>query len=141
MPVSSLQFTNLGPFDEVSFEFDPQVNVFVGPNNCGKTTVLVALADIFVDWFNLPAKLLRGDATFSETVAGMPDGFETVRGELPFLGRASVPRLRLGEFRTMLCQALGYRTFVPALRLSTEFRAKAAGSLSVSASRGPICVS
>ncbi|MCH7814292.1 MAG: AAA family ATPase, partial [Planctomycetes bacterium] len=59
MPISALRFTNLGPFDEVEFEFDPQVNVLVGPNNCGKSTVLLALADISVDPFSLPLKLIR----------------------------------------------------------------------------------
>ena len=33
MPITSLSFTNVGPFDEVEFTFDPQVNIFTGPNN------------------------------------------------------------------------------------------------------------
>ena len=36
MPITSLRFSNLGPFDDVSFGFDQQVNVLVGPNNSGK---------------------------------------------------------------------------------------------------------
>ena len=35
MPITSLSFTNVGPFDEVEFAFDPQVNIFTGPNNSG----------------------------------------------------------------------------------------------------------
>ena len=29
MPITKLSFSNVGPFDEIEFEFDPQVNVFV----------------------------------------------------------------------------------------------------------------
>ena len=36
MPITSLSFTNVGPFDEVEFAFDAQVNVFTGPNNSGE---------------------------------------------------------------------------------------------------------
>ena len=33
MPISTLSLTNLGPFHDVEFDFDPQVNVFVsGPS-------------------------------------------------------------------------------------------------------------
>ena len=70
MPVSTFQFTNLGPFDEASFEFDPQVNVFVGPNNCGKTTVLIALGDLLVDPFSMPDKLLRAESSFRARFQG-----------------------------------------------------------------------
>ena len=48
MHIASLSLTNLGPFDEVAFEFDRHVNVLVGPNNCGKSTALFALGDITV---------------------------------------------------------------------------------------------
>ncbi len=59
MPISTLHFRGLGPFDEVDFEFDPHINLFVGPNNCGKSTVLFALADLSVSPFNVPRKLLH----------------------------------------------------------------------------------
>ena len=48
MPITSLRFSNLGPFDDVSFEFDKQVNVFTGPNNSWKSTALWVLAEILV---------------------------------------------------------------------------------------------
>ena len=32
MPIASLYFTDIGPFDEIEFEFDREVNVFTGPN-------------------------------------------------------------------------------------------------------------
>ena len=42
MPISKFRITNAGPFDDITFEFDEQVNVFVGPNNSGKSTALLA---------------------------------------------------------------------------------------------------
>jgi hypothetical protein len=136
LPVSSLQFTNLGPFDEVSFEFDPQVNVFVGPNNCGKTTVLIALADIYVEWFDIPEKLLRGEGKFRATCGGARQGVEEVQATFPMCWEDRVIRSGEEGFLTAegywlsLSKSLGYRTFVPALRLSTGFRSKGPGALS-----------
>ena len=49
MPLKRLRLTNLGPFDEIEFEFDEHVNVFTGPNNSGKSTVLTALGEIQVE--------------------------------------------------------------------------------------------
>ena len=49
MPINSLQLTNVGPFrrrpdgsgaDGITMEFDANVNLFIGPNNVGKSTVL-----------------------------------------------------------------------------------------------------
>ena len=59
MPLKRLRLTNLGPFDEIEFEFDEHVNVFTGPNNSGKSTALVALGEIAVYPFLMPSKLLR----------------------------------------------------------------------------------
>ena len=59
MPILDLQFTNVGPFDDIMFEFDEHVNVFVGPNNCGKSTALTVLGAIIVYPFDLPRKLFR----------------------------------------------------------------------------------
>ena len=61
MHIASLSLTNLGPFDEIEFEFDRHTNVLVGPNNCGKSTTLFALGDIAVSPFGVPEKLLRKD--------------------------------------------------------------------------------
>ena len=53
MPIQSLQLTNVGPFrrradggdsDRAKLEFDPQINLLIGPNNVGKSTVLQVLA-------------------------------------------------------------------------------------------------
>ena len=52
MPINSLQLTNVGPFrrrpdgsgsDGITMEFDANVNLFIGPNNVGKSTILQAL--------------------------------------------------------------------------------------------------
>ena len=48
MPITNLYFTNVGPFDKIEFEFDPQVNVFTGPNNSGKSSVLWVLGELLV---------------------------------------------------------------------------------------------
>ncbi len=59
MPILDLSVWNIGPFDKVKFRFDKRVNVFVGPNNCGKSTILAALGDITVYPFRFPQKLIR----------------------------------------------------------------------------------
>ena len=52
MPINSLQLTNVGPFrrrpdgsgsDGITMDFDANVNLFIGPNNVGKSTILDAL--------------------------------------------------------------------------------------------------
>ena len=61
MPITSLYVTNVGPFDEVTLEFDRQVNVFTGPNNSGKSTLLWVLGELLVYPFTMPVKLIRSD--------------------------------------------------------------------------------
>ena len=72
MPITKLGFSNVGPFDEVEFEFDPQVNVFTGPNNSGKSSVLWVLGDVAVYPFTFPRKLLR-----REKAAGFELNFQS----------------------------------------------------------------
>ena len=83
MPVTNLSFTNVGPFDEIDFDFDPHVNVFTGPNNSGKSSALWVLGDIAVYPFYFPRKLLRlGEvATFKIHASG--DSDKEFAGELP----------------------------------------------------------
>ena len=51
--IEFLALHDFGPFREVEFEFaasstgQAEVHIFTGPNGCGKTTVLHALAQIF----------------------------------------------------------------------------------------------
>ena len=68
MPITSLRFTDVGPFGDIEFEFDEHVNVFTGPNNSGKSTALIVLGDIFVYYLSFPQKLLRSNsATWEAT--------------------------------------------------------------------------
>ena len=55
MPINSLKLSNVGPFrsrpdgtgsDGIELEFDANVNLFIGPNNVGKSTILQALAAV-----------------------------------------------------------------------------------------------
>lgn len=123
MKIASLQFSNLGPFDKIAFEFDPQINVFVGPNNCGKSTALVAIADLAVFPFSTPRKLLR--TRVCQFRAGLqPDGGKemTFEGEFPVLrGAAKWPSTKFDQWEEHR-KKFGYTTFVPALRQSTDFR-------------------
>lgn len=131
MKMSSLQFSNLGPFDKIAFEFDPQINVFVGPNNCGKSTVLVAVADLAVSPFATPLKLLR--TKVCQFRAGLQrDGGKgvTFEGEFPMMRVAGSkssgepwPEAKFDRFEKHR-KKFGYTTFVPALRQSTDFRSQ-----------------
>ena len=59
MPIKTFRITNAGPFDDITFEFDEQVNVFVGPNNSGKSTALLALAEATTYPLISPANLSK----------------------------------------------------------------------------------
>ena len=138
MHISSLYIDNVGPFDELSFDFNRQVNVLLGPNNTGKSTTLWALAEILVYPFSFPRKLLRPDviATFRLNLDNCED--RELAGTLPILAiarsldRGSMELESLIElYRAMLdhveqyidlLETTGYTAFVPALRHSTEFR-------------------
>ena len=129
MYVKHIDFTNIGPFCEADFDFHPKVNVFTGPNNSGKSTVLWVLGDILVYPFTVPAKLLRqnGPATFNIcTDAGV-----CLTGELPIWQHARVRgRVIENQYWTAdrwadsvkLLEAVGYSKFIPALRRTTDFR-------------------
>src|SRR5262245_34553873 len=111
MPILNLRLTNLGPFTDIAFAFDEQVNVFVGPNNSGKTTALTALATITACLFELPAKLYRPTgAEFAVHFTGSRGDVTELRGALP-IEPASVDSLAAWE---SMLKALGYTAFVPA---------------------------
>ena len=117
MPVKKLYLTNLGPFGEIEFEFDDQVNVFTGANNSGKSTALMALGEIVVYPFSLPTKLLRSDpAKFSIEFDQQENAYE---GSIPIDLSIEAELLGCGA----LMSAIGYSSFVPAIRRSTDFRA------------------
>ena len=113
MPIDRLRLANVGPFDDIEFEFDPQVNVFTGPNNSGKSAALWALGGVSVYPFGFPDKLLR-------------DG-EDARFEIQLCGGALFDATDFAlacttDERVRVLEELGYSKFIPALRWSTEYR-------------------
>ena len=131
MPITKLSFSNVGPFDDIEFEFDPQVNVFTGPNNSGKSTALWVLGEIAVFPFSFPGKLLRreGAADFElhlqsdceRTFAGqLPLTIWEVNPDVPHEGWNSMEQSHY--YRDNVLGMIGFSKFIPALRLSTDFR-------------------
>jgi predicted ATP-binding protein involved in virulence len=138
MPITKLHFTNVGPFDDIEFEFDRQVNVFTGPNNSGKSTILWVLGEALVYPFSFPDKLLKpGSNEFQ--VRTRTNGYtQAYTGTIP-LRKAFESSLRsrrqtgtqsgvadenerLRTERIRFLSSLGYSCFIPALRRSTDFR-------------------
>ena len=123
MPIASLNLTNIGPFDDIEFEFDPQVNVFTGPNNSGKSTVLWALGDILVHNFEFPQKLLRTNPADFRIRLMDGSGSES-EGQLPISADEysdDCVRKRVKQHIDFV-KPIEYAEFVPSLRLSTDFR-------------------
>jgi len=114
MPIKKLEITNLGPFDKIDFNFDSQVNVFIGPNNCGKSTVLMALAELITFPFGAPERLFRGNKRPQVTVSLKNE-------EIPIV--CKLPAVSTHEI-VMMMKKLGYTCFIPALRQNTGFRPK-----------------
>ena len=112
MPIKTFRITNAGPFDDITFEFDEQVNVFVGPNNSGKSTALLALAEASVYPFEFPQKFLKGPR--SEWQITLSDG-QSFEGVLP-------ADIRMQPDGVGPLPYIGYSTFVPSLRQSTDYR-------------------
>ena len=111
MPLTSLWFTNVGPFDEVTFEFDGRVNLFIGPNNCGKSTLLWVLGELLVYPFTMPSKLLRpGGSNWRLGIS--PSESDAIEGDLP----VQVSHM------AQLYERIGYTCYVPAQRHGTNFR-------------------
>ena len=131
MPVTKLRFTNIGPFQEIEFEFDPQVNVFTGPNNSGKSSALWVLGDILVYPFDLPEKLMRPGLISTFGIHKSRGKHSTFHGELPILVRTRNSRDGVNEqywtndrWRkgVEFLSEIGYSKFIPALRRSSDFR-------------------
>src|SRR5712691_5212142 len=120
MPIRDLRVTNVGPFDDITFEFDAHINVFVGPNSSGQSTALMALADIAAYPFALPVRLRRqAPAAFIAHFVGRNGQSQDLTGALPVDQEAPENQARWAS----ILAALGYSAFVPALRQSTTFRA------------------
>ena len=120
MPIKTFRITNAGPFDDITFEFDEHVNVFVGPNNSGKSTALLALADVLVYPFHLPLKLLKGSISEWEVTFWDQGCERSFVGVLP----SDVSDEKLQKQIVEIYGAVGYTGFIPSLRRSTEFRSQ-----------------
>ena len=118
MHLKKLRLVNLGPFDEIEFEFDQRVNVFTGPNNSGKSTALMTLGEIVVYPFGIPEKLLRTEPVEFEVEIG-PNG-QVFEGSIPIHLSSEH---ELGDYESIM-EPIGYSSFIPAMRRSTDFRAK-----------------
>ena len=153
MPISSLYIDNVGPFDAMSFDFNRMVNVFLGPNNAGKSTTLWALAEILVYPFAFPNKLLRQDVNATYRLSLENDKDREFAGTLPILevgrvaGRDSMELEALVErYRATLdvleqyldlLETIGYTAFIPAVRRSTEFRSSGPTASAVGLGESP----
>lgn len=114
MPVKAFRITNAGPFDDITFEFDEHVNVFVGPNNSGKSTALLALAEASVYPFDFPNKFIKGSGSKWEITL---DNGKEYDGVLP-------ANLMDQPGHVGPLPDIGFSTFVPSLRQSTDHRSK-----------------
>ncbi len=112
MPITKLRFSNVGPFDDIEFEFDPQVNVFTGPNNSGKSTALWVLGELLVYPFTMPAKYLRLNQPKWKLSVSSADDVDFIEGILP-----TEPEVMLPVY-----EKIGHTCYVPALRTATDFR-------------------
>ena len=129
MPIYGFRLQNVGPFDDMWFEFDEHVNVLVGPNNCGKTCALMALANATVYRSAFSTKFLRAGQEKRKAE------FKVVYGQSLWQGPTYAWPLPLesvqvqwadpdwAKYSAYLSQ-IGYSAFVPALRLSTSFRSE-----------------
>lgn len=127
MPIYELDLTNVGPFDDIHFEFDPHVNVFVGPNNCGKSTLQIALGDIVVYGFLFPRKLIGSKRAKFKVLKGPTVAKKKIyEGELPIVGPSKYwPKKKFYDW-VLTLEKMGYGCFIPAIRESTDYRAESA---------------
>lgn len=112
MPIKKLGIDWLGPFSKIEFEFDRQVNAFVGPNNCGKSTVLLALAEATVVGIIVPERFYRSDRLPILRI-NLWDEESIIKHKLPWVSDSEV---------VVTLKKIGYTSFVPALRHNTGFR-------------------
>ena len=125
MPITKLSFSNVGPFDEVDFEFDPQVNVFTGPNNSGKSSVLWVLGELLVFPFTMPARLIHSDKPGWKLGMSWERETDSVEGTLPTQANKFVH----------VYERIGYTCYVPAQRHGTSFRSPGPGATQDDAAR------
>lgn len=126
MPITKFRLANAGPFDDLTFEFDERVNIFVGPNNSGKSTALLALAEVTVYPFTFPRKFVKDSGSEWEITFSDDHQKKQFSGVLPIdLSQQSQAKGVVG-----LLSSIGYTTFIPSLRRSTDYRSKGPSILS-----------
>ena len=114
MPVKNLEIKMVGPFKNVNFNFDKKVNVLIGPNNCGKSTALMCLAEAIVFPFAVPKKLIRKEGKPKMSISLWENDFHHSI-TLPWATDSNALNI---------LKMLGYTSFIPALRENTGFRPK-----------------
>lgn len=115
MPITGLHFTDLGPFKESDFEFDSQVNVFTGPNNSGKSTVLWVLGELLVYPFAMPSRMYRPRTPTWQLSYSHENGNEIFQGKFP---------VNIENLEQFYSDKLGFTCYIPAQRLAKDFRSK-----------------
>lgn len=112
MPVTRLQLSNVGPFKDIEFNFDGQVNVVTGSNNTGKSTLLWALGELIVYPFTMPDRLLsKNDSKWKISFVSNMSIHDT-KGAFPAEVTDSIELLR----------SIGPAFYIPAQRQATNFR-------------------
>jgi energy-coupling factor transporter ATP-binding protein EcfA2 len=128
VPLTELSLENVGPFKgRITFTFDRNINVLVGPNNSGKSTALMAIGDLLIHSFQIPGKLFRPGKTsrFQLRYEGDKPQPKDFQRNLP-LPIAFSKFWTDKKYERWVCSvlpSLGYCIFVPAIRRSTDFRA------------------
>ena len=136
MPIVSLEIRNVGPFEQIEFQFDKQVNVFVGPNNAGKSAALGVLGDIVVYPFQFPRRLLWEEpAQFKIRYKYDGGKFLSKSGQLPVTNATEYWTPERFERWLSFIEKIEYTIFVPALRQSTDFRSKGPRSKEIAENR------
>ena len=114
MPIKSVNIRWLGPFENIHLDFDAQANVLIGPNNCGKTSVLLALAEACLNHFSVPERFYHDEKR--------PEVRTTLWDESMYCEHPLPHRVMSKDVRFM--KEIGYADFIPALRENTAFRPK-----------------
>lgn len=120
MPIKKFRIINAGPFDDITFEFDERVNVFVGPNNSGKSAALLALAETTVYPFIFPRKFIKDSGSQWEISFSVEQQNQLFSGVLPIDLSQESQKLEAIE----LLSSIGFTAFIPSLRRSTDYRSK-----------------
>lgn len=85
MQVNHLTLTNVRAFQQAEFEFQPGMNLLVGVNGAGKSTVLDVLRRMYAKWLPGSTKDPIGWSRNEDITIGQP--FMTITAQLDFYGQ------------------------------------------------------